>query len=79
MGTTKFLKTADAILQDPKALPQVQAENTQLLDPNHVVSAVARIQEQTAGRRREQISKGIYPMMDSMLEESLEILQNELE
>jgi hypothetical protein len=53
------------------------------MDPNQVMAAVSRMQAQFLSKQQQQgrpvLSKGVYPMTDSMLEESLQILQHELE
>jgi len=52
-----------------------------MLDPTHVISAVERMKNALSNKGNDMVvvTKGMYPLTDSMLEESFEILQKELE
>lgn len=51
------------------------------LDPNHVIAAVARIKQAFVSKASDVpiVQKGTYPLTDSMIDESFEILQKEAE
>jgi hypothetical protein len=56
--------------------------NGSMLDPNQVIAAVTRMKAALSNKQDTDmpvVRKGTYPLTDSMLEESFEVLQKELE
>ena len=56
--------------------------NGSMLDPNQVIAAVTRMKTALSNKQGTDmpvVRKGTYPLTDSMLEESFEVLQKELE
>ncbi len=68
-----------SLYQALKLVPAPTPINASRMDPREVLAVVDRMQQQLSSEKKPMVYRGTFPLTDSILEESLLILQTEVE